>query len=58
MWDYRDKGLYMYKKFYAHSLDGRPKEEWQGLEEHLKEVAGLARLFAQDFFKKKDENRQ
>ncbi len=48
----------MYKKFYAHSLDGRPKEEWQGLEEHLKEVAGLARLFAQDFFKKKDENRQ
>jgi len=21
-------------KFYAHSLAGRPKEEWQGLEEH------------------------
>jgi len=22
------------EKFYAHSLAGRPKEEWQGLEEH------------------------
>ena len=22
-------------KFYAHSIEGKPKEEWQGLEEHL-----------------------
>ena len=29
----------MTKKFYAHSLDGKPPSEWQLLEEHLKNVA-------------------
>ena len=23
------------KEFYAHSVEGKPKSEWQGLEEHL-----------------------
>ena len=26
----------MVNTFYAHSLEGRPKEEWQLLEEHLR----------------------
>jgi hypothetical protein len=30
------------KQFYAHSLPGRPKEEWQPLETHLRNVAELA----------------
>jgi len=25
--------------YYAHSKEGKPKEEWQPLEEHLKNVA-------------------
>ena len=29
----------MGKKYYAHSLEGRPIEEWQPLEEHLENVA-------------------
>lgn len=37
----------MKKEFYAHSLPGRPKEEWQRLEDHLKNVAELAREFAE-----------
>ena len=36
----------MEKKYYAHSLEGKPPEEWQPLEEHLKNVAELARSFA------------
>ncbi|MBA4418155.1 MAG: CRISPR-associated helicase/endonuclease Cas3 [Syntrophus sp. (in: bacteria)] len=36
-------------EYYAHSLPGRPKEEWQQLEEHLKNVAGVAKGFAEDF---------
>jgi len=36
-------------KFYAHSLPGRPKEEWQPLDEHLKAVAERARKFAEPF---------
>ncbi|MGD9578749.1 MAG: CRISPR-associated helicase Cas3' [Syntrophorhabdus sp.] len=36
-------------KYYAHSLPGRPQEEWQPLEEHLKNVAEMARGFAEDF---------
>ena len=28
------------KKYYAHTKEGRPPEEWQPLEEHLKEIAG------------------
>ena len=26
----------MVKKYYAHSLEGKPPSEWQPLEEHLK----------------------
>ncbi|MBI4683786.1 MAG: hypothetical protein HY755_01135 [Nitrospirae bacterium] len=29
--------------YYAHSFEGKPKSEWQGLEEHLRNVAELAR---------------
>lgn len=39
----------MCRKFYAHSLEGRPVEEWQPLEEHLRNVAELARSFAEEF---------
>jgi len=39
----------MTKKYYAHSVPGRPAEEWQPLEEHLKNVAELAKTFAEDF---------
>jgi CRISPR-associated endonuclease/helicase Cas3 len=34
---------------YAHSLPGRPVEEWHGLEEHLKATAKLAGTFATSF---------
>lgn len=33
-------------EYYAHSLKGRPVEEWQPLEEHLRNVAELAGKFA------------
>ena len=33
-------------KYYAHSLENRPEEEWQELEVHLTEVANLAEKFA------------
>jgi CRISPR-associated endonuclease/helicase Cas3 len=39
----------MPQKFYAHSLSGRPPEEWQPLEEHLKNVAEMARRFAEPY---------
>jgi CRISPR-associated endonuclease/helicase Cas3 len=39
----------MEKKYYAHSLEGKPPEEWQPLEEHLRNVAKLARSFADSF---------
>lgn len=39
----------MYSEYFAHSLEGRPPEEWQRLEEHLKNVAKLARQFAEPF---------
>ena len=39
----------MTQKYYAHSLEGRPPSEWQPLEEHLKNVAGMARSFADVF---------
>lgn len=32
--------------FYAHSLEGKPPEKWQLLEDHLVEVAGIAASFA------------
>lgn len=37
------------KCFYAHSKEGRPKEEWQLLEEHLKNVAEKAGKCAAKF---------
>ncbi len=39
----------MDRKFYAHSLPGKPKNQWQPLEEHLKNVGELARGFAEEF---------
>jgi CRISPR-associated endonuclease/helicase Cas3 len=39
----------MSRKFYAHSLPGRPQEEWQPLEEHLRKVAEMAKGFAEPF---------
>ncbi|MDL1978963.1 MAG: CRISPR-associated helicase Cas3' [Deltaproteobacteria bacterium] len=39
----------MAKRYYAHSLEGEPPEKWQPLEEHLKNVAERARLFAESF---------
>ncbi len=39
----------MKNEYYAHSREGRPPEEWQPLEEHLKNVAELARKFAEEF---------
>jgi len=36
-------------EYYAHSLEGRPTEEWQPLEEHLHNVAKLAAEFARPF---------
>lgn len=35
--------------YYAHSLPGRPLEEWQLLEEHLIQTADLAECFATAF---------
>ena len=37
------------KKYYAHSLEGRPPSEWQPLDEHLRNVAEMARSFASVF---------
>jgi hypothetical protein len=39
----------MPRQFYAHSLPGKPPEECQPLEEHLKNVAKLIRSFAIEF---------
>lgn len=36
-------------EYYAHSLPGRPQKEWQLLEDHLKNVAELAKGFAEEF---------
>lgn len=36
-------------KYYAHSKEGRPVEEWQLLEDHLRGVAELASRFASEF---------
>lgn len=35
--------------FYAHSLETRPLDEWQGLDQHLRGVAGMAAGFAKTF---------
>jgi HD superfamily phosphohydrolase YqeK len=37
------------KKYYAHSVEGSPPEGWHRLEDHLKNVAEMARRFANDF---------
>lgn len=39
----------MTEKYYAHTKEGRPPEKWQELEEHLKNVAIMARAFAEVF---------
>ncbi|MHB8278306.1 MAG: CRISPR-associated helicase Cas3' [Candidatus Humimicrobiaceae bacterium] len=39
----------MEKEYYAHTLEDRPQNEWQKLEDHLKNVADLARHFAESF---------
>ena len=39
----------MKSRYYAHSLEDRPPEEWQPLEEHLKNVAERAAEFARPF---------
>ena len=36
-------------KFYAHTLEGKPPEKWQELEDHLLRVAKLAARFAEVF---------
>lgn len=41
----REKGIV----FYAHSLEGRPPEEWQRLEVHLAQVAEMASGYASVF---------
>lgn len=37
------------KTFYAHSIEGKPVDDWQGLGEHLLNVAELARKFGDEF---------
>ena len=39
----------MKRKYYAHSKEGCPPEEWQLLEEHLESVAKKASQFAAKF---------
>lgn len=39
----------MMAEYFAHSLKGKSQEEWQKLEEHLKNVANLANNFAEPF---------
>ena len=36
-------------KFYAHSVEQRPKSEWQGLADHLISVGEMAAEFASVF---------
>ncbi|MBW2663853.1 MAG: hypothetical protein JRD93_18210 [Deltaproteobacteria bacterium] len=39
----------MDKKYYARTLEGMPPSQWQPFEEHLKNVAEMARSFAESF---------
>ncbi|MFH0953242.1 MAG: CRISPR-associated helicase Cas3' [Verrucomicrobiota bacterium] len=39
----------MGSEFYAHSREGKPPEEWQKLDEHLRAVSAKARDFASSF---------
>jgi hypothetical protein len=38
-----------HKKYYAHSKEVTPPSEWQPLEVHLKNVAEMAKKFAEEF---------
>ena len=40
----------MRDKYYAHSREGKPPEDWHRLEDHLEKVAEMARRFADDFY--------
>ncbi len=40
---------YMKKQYYAHTLEGKPPAKWQLLEDHLKNVSGMATEFARPF---------
>jgi hypothetical protein len=42
-----------HKKFYAHTKPGKPQSEWQPLDEHLKNVAGMTKSFIKEFRIKK-----
>lgn len=35
--------------YYAHSIEGKPVDEWHLLDEHLKGTAELAKVFADEF---------
>lgn len=39
----------MSQEFFAHSVEGKPVEEWHSLEEHLRNVAELAKKFGEAF---------
>ena len=39
----------MKDQYYAHSLDKKPPEDWHRLDDHLKNVAEKARIFANAF---------
>ncbi len=39
----------MGKQFYAHSLEDKPQEKWQLLEDHLEAVAKMSADFARPF---------
>ena len=39
----------MTKKYYAHSKENQPPINWQPLEDHLNNVAKMARSFAEPF---------
>ena len=39
----------MNRRYYAHTLDDAPEDEWQPLEDHLRAVAETAREFAEHF---------
>ncbi|MDR4496846.1 MAG: hypothetical protein MRK02_02805 [Candidatus Scalindua sp.] len=39
----------MKRKYFAHSLEGRPVYEWHQLEDHLKNTAEIAKSFADAF---------
>lgn len=36
-------------QYYAHSLEGKPPDEWQPLEDHLRNVAELVYCFTGSF---------